>query len=302
MKYYIYHTASYFGMGSDVDKYLVSEKEAHEKWTEEEIHTMLTECHNYSGFNELVPLPEDIPVIKEHIHLDKTVFHIQNQFGFGRDIVVGEADFCKRIVDLTKIDKFCGFEGGKFEEFTTFSFKNVLEQHYMHNIKDRIKISKKRKKRCEDALKGIKEKQGYIDDFIDIKDETYKEWIREDEAILEKFSKPIEVPNDYVTHMYKGKSGFGYEYFDEEWKQEITKLSKIDYRDLVFRYPIGPRGWGGIFHEHRDIRKMYGLDEIFMHGADVKSRFYAHTGEGETLKDLEGIDFLCTIRDTFGYD
>lgn len=245
-------------MDSDVDKYLVSEKEAHEKWTEEEIHTMLTECHNYSGFNELVPLPEDIPVIKEHIHLDKTVFHIQNQFGFGRDIVVGEADFCKRIVDLTKIDKFCGFEGGKFEEFTTFSFKNVLEQHYMHNVKDRIKISKKRKKRCEDALKGM--------------------------------------------HMYKGKSGFGYEYFDEEWKQEITKLSKIDYRDLVFRYPIGPRGWGGIFHEHRDIRKMYGLDEIFMHGADVKSRFYAHTGEGETLKDLEGIDFLCTIRDTFGYD
>ena len=47
---------------------------------------------------------------------------------------------------------------------------------------------------------------------------------------------------------------------------------------------------------------MDGLDEIFMHGADVKSRFYAHTGEGETLKDLEGIDFLCTIRDTFGYD
>ena len=41
MKYYIYHTASYFGMGSDVDKYLVSEKEAHEKWTEEEIHTMI---------------------------------------------------------------------------------------------------------------------------------------------------------------------------------------------------------------------------------------------------------------------
>ncbi len=70
---------------------------------------MLTECNNLSGYNELVPLPENVAVIEEHIHMDKTVFHIKNQWGFDRDIIVGEADFYKRIVDLTNSDGICRF-------------------------------------------------------------------------------------------------------------------------------------------------------------------------------------------------
>ncbi len=301
MKYYILHEPSYFGMGSSVDVFLVSEDEIRERWTEDEIHTMLTERNNLAGYNELVPLPENVAVIEKHIQMDKTVFHIQNQWGFDRDIVVGEVDFYKRIIDLTDSEGICRFEGGGYVEFTAFSFKNVLEQHY-YSIDRMMNDSAGRKKRSEDALKGIRKKQGYIDDYIDIDDETYEAWIREDEAILEKFSKPIDVPDEYLSHVYKGRNVRRDNYFDAEWAQEMRKLSKIDYRDLVFEYPIGPRFIGGDYTEHREIRRYYGLDEIFMHGADVKSKFYVYTGEAEDIKNLEGINVHFTIRDTFGYD
>ena len=303
MKYYILHEASYFGMGSDVDEFLISEDEIHERWTDDEIHIMLTECHNYSGFNELVPLPENAEVIEDHVHMDKVVFHIKNQWGFDRDIVVGEADFYKRIVDLTNSANICRFEGGGYIEFTAFSFKNVLEQHYfMDSVEYIMRVSADRKKRSEDALKGIRKKQGFVDEYIAIDDNVYKAWIREDEAIHDKFAKPIDVPDDYLSHIYKGRSACWYERLYGDWEQEMEKLTEIDYREQVFKYPIGPRSMGGEYSEHRDIRACYGLDEIFTHGADVKSRFYAYTGDAKEIKDLDGINVLLTICDTFGYD
>ena len=42
MKYYILHRGSYFGMGSNVDEYLLNEDEVHAMWTEEEIRDKLS--------------------------------------------------------------------------------------------------------------------------------------------------------------------------------------------------------------------------------------------------------------------
>ncbi len=291
MKYYILHRGSYFGMGSNVDEYLLSEDELHAIWTDEEIRDKLENINTYSRYNDLVALPQDAAVIEEHTHMEKVVFHIWNQFGYMRDIIVGEADFTKRIVDLTHSQGVCDFESGEYVEFTAFDFKRILEMHYfLDSIDYLIESSYDRKERSEEGLQEKDQKPW--------RTKIFKDHIREDEAIIEKFSKPIDVPDDYMSHMYKGRLA---DFRQQMWDDDMEEMSKIDYRTHGFIYPLCP-DMGGEYTHHREVRKFYGLDELFDHGADCKSKFFAYTGSAEELGDLEGINVPMTLCDTFAYD
>ena len=84
-------------------------------------------------------------------------------------------------------------------------------------------------------------------------------------------------------------------------QRDMEKLKRNDYRKYAFNYPIGPDMRGEYTH-HYDDRRYYALDEIFTHGADVKSKYFAFTDTADDLKELEGIDVMSTLRDVFGYD
>ena len=305
MKYYIFHDNANLGMGSAYTINLTTEEELRRYYSDAEIASMLKEEHTYAGFPDLVPLPDDIQVIEETYHIGKAIFHLWNIWDCARDIVVGDATFTKRIVDLTNREGICELEAGSYVEFTGYDFKNVLELHDCFNDKcDSIvscdigkclKRSIERKERSIQALRGIKMGNGYID----TDKAQYEAWLREDDDIIAKLSKPVETDIDYISFLYTEKQD---KYREKKWNKDYRRAKKTDYRSLCFDYPVGPRNYAGEYTEHEEVRRLFTLDEIFLHGADVRSRCAAITDVKKSREELKGINVIGTIDETFGYD
>lgn len=305
MKFFIYHDKSIFGMGTGSTMNLTSEDELHRYHSDDEIARMLKEEHTDAGYPDLVLLPDDIPVIEETYHIGRAVFHLWNVWDCARDIVVGDATFTKRIVDLTNREGICELEAGSYVEFTGYDFKNVLELHDCFNdksdsivscdIAECLKRSTERKERSIQALKGIKTGKGYTD----TDKSRYETWIREDDVIIAKLSEPVETDIDYISFLYREKQD---KYWEKKWNKDYRRAKKTDYRSLCFNYPVGPRNYAGEYTEHEGVRRLFTLDEIFLHGADVRSRCAAITDVKKSREELKGINVIGTIDETFGYD
>ena len=135
MKYYIWHKPSYYGMGSNVDAYLISEDDLeclikHEltrkrndkrfdgrltgAWNEEifcdspdekeviadVLKKRTTTCSTYADVYDLITIPESAIIKKEQDTLEKKVFRVFNPWGYQRDIITGEAIFNSYLVDF----------------------------------------------------------------------------------------------------------------------------------------------------------------------------------------------------------
>ena len=301
MKYYLYNKCSIFGMGSNFITFLANEDEIHRYFSEEEIAKMLSESTTYSKYNDLVPVPENISVTEEKYRLGNRIFHVWNQYGDTRDIVVGDACFTKRMLDLShEASGFCNYNRNTIIEFTGYDFKNVLEYTYCFGEAEfELQISRDRLEDMEKRIEKIK-RESDPDKIDHSLLEQYERYVEEDKANIEKFSKPCDIRMDYKDFWFKGRIDH---WNDDLWKKDFKEYSNDDFKNAVFRYPICPRDGVSEVVEHAEFLSKYKLDEIFLIGADVKSKFAIETGfEYAASRSLTGINVMKAISETFGYD
>lgn len=318
-KYYIVSYPSKFGMGSDTDIALVSESNLHRIMSEEEIREKLSSSTTYSRCNDLVELPKDYPmVIREEVYRN-TIFRVFNQFGFKRDILVGEGIFTRHFLDFRAYDGMyreppLGIEGGVWMEFTSYELKNVSECHHasgmLGGVDWMIDAEKNKLHRFENRAEGrtaIKHEGTFFDDLFPSDEETVKIAIAEAKADIQTLEKQLTAQatwNDYMSHMYDGhyeKDDFpGYIIYDSYGEDREKDL----IRDLVFEYPIAPEAEGCIHYCHKkeDGNRFIAYQDIFREGDDFSCLYASECGWAEDLEELKYMDAVRVLMGVFGYD
>ena len=336
MKYILNYPSAY-GMGSDTDAFLVNETDLKnvirdevlkkrngescsdrlsgswdkevfcdssddEECIEDVIRKRLTSCSTYAGVKDLLPLPEKAVADMRTDRFYEVIFHLENQFGFGRDVIAGEAEFVRYYVDLSSSEGFGRLFDGKWHEFTFFRLAKVLENHYAGTIEDLIRSEEDRIRRIHDKRKGIKRDRSgtYLDDIVSIGKEQYDRWEQESLATIDKFGCPVNEEDRYLSHLFVNRRN---ELRDEWMRAETAYLKEMDYRSMYYQYPLMPvQNPGMIYVDNKELSEYYRYDELFKKGADVKSLFAAHTGSGEDASSFEGVDAFRALFGEFGYD
>ena len=297
-KMYILHYPSNFGMGSNTDEMLLSDSDLRriiryeiEKrkrasdnnierdsdrltgtWNDEKfcdsadikeieedvIAKRLSKCTTYAGVNDLIPIPEDVPIEATSTVMYDKIFHIFPDF----DVIAGETLFTRYFIDLTQSDDIGRVEGGKWHEFLSFKTKRVLVNTYFDDIKYLLKSERDRCYQFKQRAEGTyvkPENKTYIADLIDI--DVEKEY---------RISKPITTPNTYSEHFYP--------YYNDEWlENDIKKMRRKDYRKYAYQLPVCFNDIG-IIESKEDILDFrddifinyYTYNDLFKQGLNVE--------------------------------
>ena len=203
--YYIVHYPSSWGMGSNTDVRFVTRSNLRKiianeiekmrvgnrcyddrftgTWNEEifcdsndieeiiddVIKKRTTTSSTYAQIYDLIEVPSSVPIIITKEYLKNTIFRITNQWGFVRDIIVGDATLIRYKVNLTKCKKNLGLENGKWYEFVEYDFINVMENHFYEEVEKFLENQRYKIERMEKKLTGEKlnYKGKYIDDYFE---------------------------------------------------------------------------------------------------------------------------------------
>ncbi|MBQ9460630.1 MAG: hypothetical protein IJU51_01760 [Clostridia bacterium] len=234
----------------------------------------------YAPSNDLVPVPEDVPVIKTEKSFQDTVFRVCSQFGCVTDVIVGEGIFRRYILDLRNADKLGDLECGMCYDFLGYDMKNVLTTGLWENIDDFIKQQESKLRRLRREKSGKRKGTGrggrYIFDIIkdEFKAEEYHRYldesIEETKALLKKFRAVTAAEDKYVSHILKVSSGN--RYIDRtiiRFSKEERK-NKRDHTLMVFDSTIIFPEFGQIWHCNSADRSYYTYAELFKNGNSVE--------------------------------
>ena len=286
-KYYILTQPSCRGMGSDSDYALVTEENLHRIMSEEEIERELKECSTYDQVPDLIALPKDIPVTTEDMHMESVIFRVHNQWGFDRDIIVGDASFTRYFVDLSGYDGNLGrwFREKSVYEFTSFDFKRTIENHFFlfYKAEDLIECEKYRIERfsnCEDPNMDI---------------------IRESEETIRRFENLPKLKDEYYEHFYHQKYSEYRDIMNEIVEDEI-KQDDVDHTLCTYGRCLMPYEFACEIGQHEELPHDFRYDELFVRGSDIKHLIADLVGNREDLGGFENPQIDLALLTVFGYD
>lgn len=269
----------------------------------------MTSVTTYSLCRDLIRLPEDYPVIVKKEHFDDTVFRIFCK----RDIIVGEADFTRYFIDFRDYNgKFydgeLGVAGGRWNEFTSYTLKNVLRHESIFgDYQYELDREKKKVKQLYDRKRGIKPKELYFRDLLDETDEERERRdsreIAESEATirrLEDYMKNPDTYDKYYDHLYDGHYREGTtSYFAQE--RDDTHIDHI--KDWCYRWIFFIHGRFGCIWTERgndEGRSLMTYGELFRKGDDFENLLGTFGGAKEYLAEFRYIDAAKILRYKFG--
>lgn len=337
-KKYILHYPSLFGMGSNTDTMLINDediryiirKEAERKqrgkshfcerltgtWNDEKfcdsadmteieedvIRKRLNTCSTYADVNDLIELPDDIPLLANTQTMQDTIFHIWNEYmNSFNDIIAGETVFIRHFLDLTDRGDFAGLEGGMIYDFVSFDMKRVLRNSYfMNDIDSLLKMEETRCKRFESKLNGTYKvgEEKYLDDLIEQDNEKlYRQYKMEWEEAVAKFSAPISCDDTYLEHLHTDMPN---NYLSESLQYDINEtMRELDYRKLAYQYPRRLSNIGIICSKKTDNTSYFRYDELFTVGCDIKYLPALKTKSHKSKDDAGSVDVYRTLINVF---
>ena len=307
-KYFIMHYPSSWGMGTNADMRLVSDKDIRrlirieldksksrqddrftgtwndevfcdskdtEEIVEDVLHKRLTTCSTYAGVNDLVPVPEDIPVLIDTMTVKDTIYRICNQFLCVGDVIIGEGTFKRYIVDLKGFGDVSRCRGGLCYEFVGYDLKRVLSDGLRWDRDTLIKRYEKSLRRFSEKTSSDEKDGKYLADYV--KDvmgkKEYEAYCREmtakAERILERFRAVMPMKDDYISHIRKSTDN---EYFANVIKHftRRERRKRVDHSLLGFVSPVEYPEFGQIWHKSSDEGEYYTYSELFKKGDDIE--------------------------------
>ncbi len=286
-KYYILTQPSCRGMGSNSDYALVTEENLHKIMSEEKIESGLKECSTYDQVPDLIALPNSIPVTIEKMHMENIIFRVHNQWGFERDIIVGDASFTRYFVDLSNYDGNFGrwFREKSVYEFTSFDFKRTIENHFFLFYK------------AEDLIQAAKRKK---DHFLN-KEIPDIEMVREAEETIKHFEKLPKLKDEYYDHFYHQKYS-EYRYFMNEIINDEIKQDDVDHTLCSYCRCLMPDEFACEIGQHEELPHDFRYDELFVRGSDIKHLIADLIESRESLGGFENPQIDLALLSVFGYD
>lgn len=355
LRYYLLQYPAWTGMGSDTDTYLVTEenlrrlieielekKRSGDRFASERLtgtwvkevfcdsadpeeviadvmQKRMSSCSTYAGCNDLIPLPDDCCIRVQEEHYERTIFRLFNQWGFKRDIIVGEGVFYRHFVDFRDDDpEECrerfGLHGSGWHEFTSYQLWKVAECHYFDifgGLEGLLKVESDKITRLENKKKGtpIKHKGAYIDDLLEgcDLDKWDQKLISEANATIRKFKTFLEkepAKDKYLSHLYDGHyDPEGYPgWLLEETGEEDKETDHV--KGLYYDYPIAPDNLGLIRKDHTDgdLSHVLTYDELFLRGDDFETLIADHVSSYDNPEDWKYMNAALVLRNFFGYD
>ena len=286
-QYYILTQPSARGMGSDSDYALVTEENLHKIMSEEEIEKRLKECSTYDEVPDLIALPNDIPVTIENLHMENVIFRVHNQWGYERDIIVGDAYFTRYFVDLSHCDGDLGrwFCEKTVYEFTSFDFRRTIENHFFLFYK------------AEDLVQAEKDKIERLDkcDNLDM------EFIKDAEATIKHFENLPKLKDEYYEHFYYQKYS-EYRDFMNEMVDEEIKRDDVDHTRCAYVRCLLPDDFACEIGQHEELPHDLRYDELFVRGSDIRHLIADLVGNQEDLGGFENPQIDLSLLTVFGYD
>lgn len=269
------------------------------------IHKRLTTCTTYAGVNDLIELPSHILIDEKEEKMKNTIFRLFNQYGFKRDIIVGETTFRRYLVDFG--DEFERYQfRGRYNEFVSYDMRNVMENHYMYTVDDFIEMNRYKIERMERKLAGKKPrvKGRYIDDLLPgiFTSKEYRADIREARKWIEKFSNLPTGEDHYERFLYRKDSLFLNELYNELMQDSLREGKEIDHRKCVYDYPLFPDKFACVITnpDHADQYLRY--DEMFKKGAALQYLMADWTNAVPAREEIGEVPAFWALRNVFAYD
>lgn len=267
------------------------------------IQKRLHTCSTYAGVNDLVELPEHISVSVVEERLTSQIFHVCNQWGYVRDVIVGDATFIRYRVDLRECENVADLQKRCYE-FIRFSLKKVVENHcddfdLYENIlrveQDKIKRLTSKHRENPKKHKGM-----YVDDLYPeiVTDEYEQRMVDEARATIEKISQPPEMADEYNQHLYQQE----YDEYDAVAIENAKKWLDVDHTKYAYPYPLFPDTFGCVIDEREELSNYYRYDELFQKGANVECLLAEIIQVGDEMDDFGRMDMCRVLRGVFGYD
>ena len=245
-----------------------------EEVMEDIIHKRLSTCSTYANVNDLVLVPDDVPIFKEDIEMRNTIFRVCNQFGCIYDVIVGEAVFKRYIVDLRDCGDLGRLNGGGCYDFVGYNMKRVLtacdedRDSFIQRHKDLIERMTGKRSNGDSGKYFI----DYLEE-VESPDslESYRrEKVKDSVRIIKKFKNVTATTDEYVSHIYGESSGNKYIDHDIRKYNRQEKRKKTNHTLLVYSSPIGFPTFGQIWHNGTDNMEYYTYGELFHKGYDVE--------------------------------
>jgi hypothetical protein len=332
--YYLMRYPSSWGMGSNVDIYLITEdnlkrliveelkrKEenvasASERYTgdwsyadfcagrQEEIFKdiidkRLNTCSTYARCNDLIRLPEDMPVTIKKEHMTDTIFRTFNQWHFANDVIVHDATFIRYVIDVQGYEELTGLKEGRYWEFTGYDFKGVLMNSLfpLNSVEEVIRLENNKIERYSAKLAGKKtDNHGYISDYIDVYHKWMIEEIEKSKKIVAHIQEKVSPQEDnYYEYLYKTDYGW----WDEDFKESIDN-DKYDHTQLTYSTLLCDT-FGCIYSGYAESRLPHRYDEIFKGECNIEYLLCSATGSDDE-NDFGKINVFSTLVSVFGYD
>ena len=286
-QYYILIQPSASGMGSDSDYALVTEENLHRIMSEEEIEKGLKECSTYDEVPDLIALPNDIPVTVKDVHMENVIFRVHNQFGFERDIIVGDASFTRYFVDLSNCDANLGrwFCEKNVYEFMSFDFRRTIENHFFLFYK------------AEDLIRAEKDKIERLNSC----DNFDMEFIKDAKATIKHFENLPKLKDEYYEHFYHQKYS-EYRDFMNEMVDEEIKRDDVDHTLCAYVRCLLPYKFACEIGQHEELPQDLRYDELFVRGSDIRHLIADLIGSREDLGGFENPQIDLALLTVFGYD
>ncbi|MCR5509983.1 MAG: hypothetical protein K6F54_03415 [Lachnospiraceae bacterium] len=348
-KYYLITYPSSWGMGSNYDTGLITETNLREliihetdryragdrfaddrfsgTWNEEVfcdsddpeeviadvINKRLNTISTYAGHNDLILLPESIPVKVSDMKLENTIVRLTNQFGSGRDIIFGEGHFTLYSVYLNSaflaevgIDR--SLESDCWTRFVDYRLNNVAENH-MSGFNElsyllRVEEDKLARMNAKQDGKEIKHRGAYITDLLpEIATPDYvADMIAEAQATIDKFSNLPVMEDSYSEHLYD-LNNCRYEYRRQILEQIKEEDKAADHTQISYDYPISTKEFGTIYEntEH-DGSHYLAYSELFQKGYDMRYLIADWSNKADSEEELGAPDLVAVFRSAFAYD
>ncbi len=300
-RYYILTRCSSRGMGSDSDNALVTEENLHKIMSAEEIKRRLNQCSTYDRVPDLIPLPTNVPVTTEELHMNNVIFRVHNQWDYERDIIVGDARFTRYFVDLSDYDGDLGrwFNQKTVYEFTSFDFKRTIENHFFlfYKAEDLIRTQLRKIEhfsgRDNSGSKLAAECAGLVGE--------YEKIVRESEEIIKRFSDLPKRKDEYYEHFYHQKYSEYRDFMNEIVEEEI-RHDDVDHTLCAYDRCLMPDVFACEIRNHEGLPKDFRYDELFVIGSDIKHLIADLIGNKEDLGGFENPQIDLALLTVFGYD
>jgi hypothetical protein len=260
------------------------------------IDKRLNTCSTYAQYNDLIKLPESVPVNVSTEHMTDTIFRTFNQWHFENDVIVHDATFTRYVIDVQGYEEMTCLKDGRYWEFTGYDFKGVLMNDFypLNTVEDVIRLQKRKIERYSARL-GCK-KTGGFSDHVDVDDKWLTEEIEEAERVVAHLQEQVPPQkDDYYEHLYKTDYGWWDELFEESIERDKQDHTQLTYRALL------ADTFGCIYSGYEESQKPHRYDEMFKGECNIEYLLCSATGKEEE-NDFGKINVFSTLVSVFGYD